>query len=129
MRIDVSFRNLAASEPLRDYAADKMERLRRLLVRPIDAQVILCRDGFRNIAEANIRASGEHFTGSESSDDDMYAAIDLMADKLAVQARRYKDRLRSHRADSTADVMARKEAEVHRDARAELDAELDALGD
>lgn len=127
MRVDVSFRNLATSEPLRDYASGKIARLRRVLVKPIDAQIVLTRDGFRNIAEARVRAKGETFTGSESSEDDMYAAIDLMADKLSKQVRRHKDRLRGHRADPTGDIVGRLEAEISRDRSAELDAELDAL--
>ena len=127
MRVDVSFRNLATSEPLRDYASQKVARLRRVLVRPIDAQVVLSRDGFRNIAEARVRDKGETFTGSESSEDDMYAAIDLMADKLSKQVRRRKDKIRGHRADPVAGVVGRLEAEVSRDRAADLDAELDAL--
>jgi putative sigma-54 modulation protein len=127
MRVDVSFRNLATSEPLRDYASEKVARLRRVLVKPIDAQVVLSRDGFRNIAEARVRDKGSTFTGSESSEDDMYAAIDLMADKLSRQVRRRKDKIREHRADPTAGVVGRLEAEVSRTRAADLDAELDAL--
>ena len=127
MRVDVSFRNLATSEPLRDYASGKIARLKRVLVKPIDAQVVLTVDGFRNIAEARVRAKGETFTGRESSESDMYAAIDLMTDKLNRQVRRHKDRLRGHRADPVAGVVGRLEAEVSADRAAELDAELDAL--
>jgi putative sigma-54 modulation protein len=127
MRVDVSFRNLAASEPLRDYASDKITKLRRFLVKPMDAHVVLTRDGFRNIAEAHVRAKGESFKGRESSDEDMYAAIDLMADKLAVQARRYKDRIRGHRASPTGGVVGALEEAASKTRSADLDAELDAL--
>ena len=101
MRVDVSFRNLATSEPLRDYASEKVARLRRVLVKPIDAQVVLSRDGFRNIAEARVRDKGSTFTGSESSEDDMYAAIDLVMDKVERQARRYKERMKQKKGRSS----------------------------
>ena len=129
MRVEVSFRNLTASQPLRDYASEKILKLRRILVKPIDAQVILERDGIRCIAEGSIRASGEVFTARELSEDDMYAAIDLITDKLARQARRHKERLRSHRARGVGDVLGSLEEAASRDRAADLDAELSALGD
>ena len=129
MRVDVSFRNLTTSQPLRAYASEKILKLRRVLVKPIDAQVILERDGFRCIAECSIRASGEVFTARELSEDDMYAAIDLVADKLARQARKHKERLRNHRARAVGDVLGSLEEAASRDRAADLDAELSALGD
>ncbi len=129
MRVDVAFRNLDPSDPLKAYAEEKIGRLKRFLIKPIDAHVILTKDGFHHIAEANVRTSGEMFTGKESSDDDMYAAIDLMADKVAKQARRHHDKLRSHRGVNTGEFAARRAQEASAAANADLDAELDAMGD
>ncbi len=129
MRVSVTFRNLSASEPIKAYAQDKMSRLRRFLINPIDAEVVLEQRGFLSVAEANVRVGGRAFTGRESSEDDMYAAIDLMTDKLASQARRYKERVKDHKATSTAGVTGAKEAQLSRERAADIDAELDALGD
>ena len=127
MRVSVTFRNLSASEPIKAYAQDKMSRLRRFLINPIDAEVVLEQRGFLSVAEANIRASGRAFTGRESSEDDMYSAIDLMTDKLASQARRYKERVKDHKATPTSGVTGAKEAQLSRERAADIDAELDAL--
>ena len=129
MRVDVTFRNVKASSALRTYAEEKVSKLRKVMVKPIDAQVVLEQDGFRNIAELVVRDSGEVFAAKESSDDDLYAAIDRVADKLARQARRHKERVKDHRAPSVADLLAPMEERKSRERAADLDAELDALGD
>ena len=67
MRVSVTFRNFSTSEPIKTYAQEKVSRLSRFLINPIDADVVLEQQGFLNVAEANIRASGKAFTGSESS--------------------------------------------------------------
>lgn len=129
MRVEVSFRNLATSESLHDYAVDKVERISRVLIKPIDAHVVLTKDGFRHVAEATLRDSGGHFTAKDESEDDMYAAIDGMTDKLARQARRRKDKIKNHRARSLGGTLGEMEALSSKEAGADLDAELDALGD
>ena len=129
MRVSVTFRNFSTSEPIKTYAQEKVSRLSRFLINPIDADVVLEQQGFLNVAEANVRASGKAFTGSESSEDDMYAAIDLMIDKLASQARRYKAKVRDHKATPTSGVTGAKEAQLSRERAQDIDAELDALGE
>lgn len=129
MRIDVAFRNLDPSNSLKQYAEEKVGRVRRFLIKPIDAHVILTKDGFHHIAEANVRTSGEMFTGKETSDADMYAAIDLMVDKLSKQARRHHAKQTDHRAPATGRELGRSEDAYSKEVAEDLDAELDALGE
>lgn len=111
MRIEVTFRHLAASAALRSYANEKVGRVRKLLNRPVSAQVTLSLDGFRNIAEVSVRGVGSPITASAHSEEDMYAAIDLVVDKVERQARRYKEKLIDHRSSPTADRAAPLEPE------------------
>ncbi|MCP4869982.1 MAG: ribosome-associated translation inhibitor RaiA [Proteobacteria bacterium] len=129
MRIDVAFRNVDPSDALKAYTEEKVGRVKRFLIKPIDAHVILTRDGFHHIAEANVRTAGEMFTGKETSDADMYAAIDVMVDKLAKQARRHHAKHTDHRAPATGRELGRSEDAFSKEASADLDAELDALGE
>ena len=129
MRVEVTFRNLSASQPLNAYASSKVDRLSRFLNKPIDAHVVLTKDGFRNVAECTMRDSGGHFAAKEESQEDMYAAIDGLIDKLAVQARRRKSKRKNHRAASTSGTLGEMEAIKSREEGADLDAELDALGE
>ena len=129
MRVEVTFRNLSPSKSLNDYASSKVDRLGRFLNRPIDAKVVLTKDGFRNVAECTLRDSSGHFTAKDESEEDMYAAVDGLIDKLAVQARRRKSKRKSHRANSIGGTLGEMEAVRSREQGADLDAELDALGE
>lgn len=90
MRIDVTFRQLAASKALKSYAEDKVGRISELLHAPVSAHVTLSLDGFRNVAEGSVDGEGTTLTAKETSNADMYAAVDVMVDTLSAQARRHQ---------------------------------------
>ena len=106
MRIDVTFRHMAPSRALRDYTSDKVSRITRLLHRPISAHVTLTLDGFRNVVECSVHGRGTTLTARETSTTDMYAAIDIVSDKLTSQARKHKGRSTEHRSSPTAERAA-----------------------
>ena len=58
----------------------------------IDAHVILSVDKLRQKAEVTLRVRGKDLY-CESEEADLYAAIDLMIDKLDRQVLKYKDRV------------------------------------
>ena len=62
-----------------------------------DAHWILTVEKLQHKAEATLHVSGRTIH-AESIADDMYAAIDGLADKLDKQVRRHKDRIRGHHA-------------------------------
>ena len=96
MQVSVTFRNIEPTEALKAYAADKLEHVKKVLIKPIEAHVILSVEKFRHRAEVTIVASGETLVGEEQSDD-MYKSIDKVMDKVTRQARRAKEKARSHR--------------------------------
>lgn len=97
MQIDISFRHMDPSDPLRDYADEKIRRVIRKHIRDdFDAQVTLSIEKFRHIAKFHLSYKGISIKCEESSDD-MYTSIDLALDKLERQIRRYKDKLRTHK--------------------------------
>jgi len=65
----------------------------------IDVSVILSVDKLEQKVEANVHVPGGDIF-CESSDEDMYAAIDGLVDKLDRQIIKYKDRVRSHPHDA-----------------------------
>ena len=108
MNINVTFRNLETTQALKDYSTGKLEKVRKVLVKPREASVVLSVERHNHIAEVTISAKDITFNGSEKSGD-MYAAIDLVMDKVERQARRYKERMKqkkgrgSHRDQPTMD--------------------------
>jgi putative sigma-54 modulation protein len=93
MQINVTFRHIEPSEALKDYAEDKISRIKKYLEEPIEAHVVLRTEKFRHIAEVTIGANGMRINGREETDD-MYSAIDLVADTIEGQVRKGKDKSR-----------------------------------
>jgi len=84
---------------LRDYVQGKLNRVERHFDQVIDANVQLTVEKLRQRAEITLRMRGNNIH-VESVDDDMYAAIDMLIDKLDRQVLRHKDRIKDHSVDS-----------------------------
>jgi putative sigma-54 modulation protein len=96
MHVNVTFRNLDASDALRDYARQKIERVTRHVDSATDAHVVLWLERQLQHADVTITAGQFHLRGKEKSED-MYASIDLAMDKIERQLKRYKEKLKAHR--------------------------------
>ena len=90
MNIAITFRQLEASEAVKQYANEKFAKLQKFLRQPLTAQVTLTLDKLQHVAEVHVHAGSEHFYGSERSED-MYASIDKVIDKLDRQIRGSKE--------------------------------------
>lgn len=95
MNLIVHGHHLEVTPALRDYVQDKLTRVRRHFDHVIEANVLLSVDKLDQKAEINLRVSGNNIY-VESVEEDMYAAIDTLIDKLDRQVLRHKDRIRSH---------------------------------
>lgn len=95
MNLNISGHHVDVTTPLRDYVLTKLKRIERHFDHLISAEVILRVEKMRQKAEATIHASGANLH-AEAVDGDMYAAIDIMMDKLDQQTRRHKEKLRDH---------------------------------
>lgn len=100
MQTNVTFRHIDPSEALRTYAEEKISRIKKYLEEPIEAHVVLRVEKFRHIAEVLIVANGMRINGSEETDD-MYSAIDLVADTIESQVRKGKDKSRRRKPVNT----------------------------
>src|ERR1043165_2085613 len=92
MNLNVSGHHLDVTPALRSYVATKLERITRHFDHVIDAHVILTVDKLKQKAEVTLHVRGKELH-CESEQEDLYAAIDLLADKLDRQVLRYKDKL------------------------------------
>jgi len=96
MQISISAHHLEVTEPLKDYVNTKLERLTNHFHRITSAHVILSVDKLIQKAEATLHVSGKDLFADATSED-LYAAIDLLADKLDRQLIKHKEKIRSHR--------------------------------
>lgn len=103
MQLDVTGKNIDVTDALRSYVADKLERVQRHLGEARDAHVVLSVEKRRHFAEVNLNANGTTLH-ADAEDEDMYAAIDAMADKIDRQARRHHGEATDHTAPRAGDV-------------------------
>jgi putative sigma-54 modulation protein len=92
MNLNVSGHHLEVTAALRSYLQSKLGRISRHFDQVIDAHVILTVSKIRQKAEVTLHVRGKELH-CESEQEDLYAAIDLLADKLDRQVLRYKGRL------------------------------------
>ena len=97
MQLSVTFRHMDSTDALRDYAKEKVERIRKYFPDPIKAHVVLvCDRGYNHTADVMITLhNGLVIKGVETTED-MYSSIDLVMAKIERQVRRYKEKIRSH---------------------------------
>jgi putative sigma-54 modulation protein len=84
------------SEALKHYVQERTSRLTKYIDRPLDTQVTLSIQKFRQTADVVINANGIRIAGQEAHED-MYAAIDLVMDKIERQVKKFKERIRKHK--------------------------------
>ncbi len=100
MQIAVTFRHMESSDAIRSYVEEKLARVKKYIEEPIDAQVVLSvQRKIYHRAEVTMVAKGLTMKSTENKDD-MYAAIDLMVDKIERQLKRYKEKLKRHKGSS-----------------------------
>jgi putative sigma-54 modulation protein len=98
MQISVTFRHLDSSEALKNYVSDRLNKFKRYLDGPVEAHVVLSMEKFRHLADVTIDSNGRIIKGKEENAD-MYAAIDLVMDKIDMQLKKFRDKLRGVKGD------------------------------
>jgi putative sigma-54 modulation protein len=97
MQIIVSGRHMGVSDALKDYCHDKAQRLLRFYDRIKSIEVILDGHDGQHSAEMIVHSDGTApFVASEEHKD-IYAAVDLLIDKLERQISRHKEKLRNRK--------------------------------
>jgi putative sigma-54 modulation protein len=97
MHLNVTGHNVEVTPALRTYLEKKCERLLRHSDHLMDAHWILTVEKLRHKAEATVRLRGDTIHAL-ADNDDMYAAIDLLADKLERMVRKHKEKSADHHA-------------------------------
>ena len=99
MQLNVTGRHLAVTEALESYARVKLERLERHFDHVTSIHVVLSVEKERHRAEATVHVTGRELF-ADAVEGEMYAAIDVLADKLDRQIRRYKEKTTDHHRSS-----------------------------
>jgi putative sigma-54 modulation protein len=94
VKVSVTFRHTEPTDALKQYAEEKMHRLGKYFSQPLDAHVVLSVESKeRQTAEVELQAHGGMMHAKEQTED-LYAAIDLVADNLKRQLKKQKDKIK-----------------------------------
>lgn len=97
MQVSVTGHHVEVSAPLKDYMVNKIEKLERHFDHVTNVHCILTVEKLRHKAEATVFVNGGTIY-ADATEEDMYAAIDGLVDKLDRQVRKYKEKMVDHHA-------------------------------
>lgn len=97
MKSSVTFRHMKPSDPIREYAEDRIEKISKLIDRGGEAQVVLSVEKHLHVAHIELITEGALRIRSIEKSEDMYGSIDLAVDKIVRQVKRYREKIKSHR--------------------------------
>jgi putative sigma-54 modulation protein len=96
MRLQVKGKNVEVSPSIREYAEAKFARLSKQLAEPVQVELELSEERNPSIAASQV-AEGTIFTKgptirARGASPDLRASIDLLAEKLERQVKRYREK-------------------------------------
>lgn len=98
MKLLIQGNNITVTEAIHDYVEEKVERAVKHfqnLTTKVDVHLSVARNARitnKHKAEVTVYANGTVIRAQEGSEN-LYASIDLVADKIARQLRKYKERI------------------------------------
>ena len=101
MNLQLTGHHLEITPSIRGYVTSKLERITRHFDNVIDVNVIMSVDKLQQRIEANVHVRGRDIF-CESIDENMYAAIDNLVDKLDRQIIKHKEKIVDHRSNGSA---------------------------
>ena len=96
MQISITGHHLEVTDSLRTYIDTKFDKLARHFDNVTDVHVILSVEKLVQKAEATLQVNGAKLF-AEDHQEDMYASIDALVDKLDRQITKHKEKTGSHR--------------------------------
>lgn len=95
MQLNIAGQHVDITDALREFVTTKFSKLEQFFDRINQVYIVLKVEKVQKIAEATV-----HFNGGElhatAEADDMYAAIDLLIDKLTRQLNKHKEKLKQY---------------------------------
>ena len=101
MQLSVTGHHVEVSKPLKEYVVNKIKKVERHFDLVSDVHCILTVEKLRHKAEATVSVNGGKIY-ADATEEDMYAAIDGLVDKLDRQVKKHKEKLVDHHARDSA---------------------------
>lgn len=98
MNLTITGHHLEVTPAIRGYVEEKLKRVTRHFDNVIDVTVIMTVEKLKHKAEVNLHVAGKDIY-VEAIEADMYAAIDVLVDKLDRQVVKHKEKAGGHHRD------------------------------
>ena len=95
MQLTLTGHHVEVTDALKDYVGSKLGRIERHFEHVTDVHCVLTVEKLRHRAEATVHVSGGTIF-ADAIEEDMYAAIDGLVDKLDRQVKKHKEKLTDH---------------------------------
>lgn len=96
MQVSLSGHHVDITDSIRNYVNEKVGKLDRHFDQALDIHIVLTVEKLRHKAEATLHVSGGNLHADDVQED-MYAAIDGLVDKLDRQGKKHKEKIKNHR--------------------------------
>jgi len=96
MKVNITARHFELTNELRGRVEEEVGKLTRFFEHIISANAVLAVEGYRHMAEISVKVYGSTLTGKGESDQ-MQVSIEQAVDKLAVQVKKYKGKLKDRK--------------------------------
>tara|TARA_A100001015_G_C14846308_1_gene654605 strand:+ start:474 stop:998 length:525 start_codon:yes stop_codon:yes gene_type:complete len=116
MNIIIKAHHVEVTDSLKEYASKRMEKLEHFFqhIQKITINLNIessSKEEDRQVASAIVNSSGTIITGKESSGN-MYSSIDMLLDKLSIQLKKYKEKLRKHKGHLSSTTVLKSKSDV-----------------
>ncbi|MCG8685747.1 MAG: ribosome-associated translation inhibitor RaiA [Desulfobacterales bacterium] len=96
MQISIMFKNIEPSEAIKEHIHEKFDKMDKMLDYPADAHIVLSTEKLRHIADVNLTCNKIKIFAKEEAENNLYAAIDALADTVRLQIKKNKEKQRRH---------------------------------
>jgi putative sigma-54 modulation protein len=99
MQLSTTFRHMEASQAVREYAEDKLDKIRKYFSRQLlGAHAVFSVERNHNhTAEFSLTLPSGLAVQARETTEDMYSSIDLAVARIERQVRKWKDKIRDHK--------------------------------
>ncbi len=98
MNVHLSGHHVEVTPTLRDYLSEKLVRVKRHFPQAIDIHATFSVEKGQHKAALRLHSKGHDFQ-AEDIENDLYTAIDLVADKLDRQVTKFNSKNKEHHSD------------------------------
>lgn len=110
MQVNVTFKNAETSDEVKSRAVEKANKIKKFIKSPIQVSFVFSKDNLKHTAELIVVGEGHHLTSYVGSVD-YFSAIDECVDKMLVQLKKQKDKIKNRKGGVKTSVAMQKNDE------------------